>query len=257
MSEDWRKRAIRWLEENNAAQQIWAINYLDKKDWFNRDRYLGESNYDYLVAHIRYASELLKFEDDLRKMKRAWSQKMKRDRKGQRKSYSFMMSNSVGPQLRYLAGKRGEPVYRTLELIISEHQEEVKSGAWLDMSRKKLEKRMEKVEQELKDVENKRKELDLREAEVQRQLAELESRAKDRERLDDEVLEYNVALDNKRDLIAELVADYTSVIQAHVLNEWIIGRKASLPPAPLYYQGRSKASHLLRRYQDLLASLER
>jgi len=156
-----------------------------------------------------------------------------------------------------LVRKRGEPAYQILETIISEYQGEVKSGAWLDMSRKQLEKRMKEVEQQLKGSESKRKELDLREAEIQRQLVGLEDRAKNLGLLEDDALEYAEALDNKRDLISQLFANYTDVVHAHIFNKWVIGQKASLPPVPLNYQGRSKFFHLLEPYQDLLASLKR
>ena len=255
MQEDWRKRAISWLGKNNADQQNWAIKYLGKKSWFSRDRRSDEPAYDYLVTHIRNALDTPKHQEDLRQIKRAWSQKKKRDQKGQATSYSFMMSKAFGPRLRYLARKRGEPMYRALESIIFDHHEEVRSHAWLDMSKKRLENRMEEVDEKLKDLESSRQGLDLKEADVQSRLSELEDKVTGVQLLEDECLEQAVALDDMKDLILKLLDDYTDAIHAHVLNQWIIGRRASLPPVPMSYQGQSKAAHFLRPYHDLSASL--
>lgn len=255
MEEDWRKRAISWLGKNNADQQNWAITYLGKKGWFARGRRFDESAYDYLVTHIRNAPGTHKEQEDLRQIKRAWSQKKKRDQKGQATSYSFMMSKAFGPRLRYLAKKRGEPMYRALESIIFDHHEEVKSLAWLDMSKNRLKNRMEEVDEKLKDLESSRQELDLKEADVQSRLSELEDKVTGVQLLEDECLEQAVALDDMKDLILKLLADYTDAIHAHALNQWVIGRRASLPLVPMSYQGQSKAAHFLRPYHDLSASL--
>jgi len=255
MQEDWRERAIRWLGKNSSDQQKWTIKYLGMRGWFDRGRSFDESNYDFLVSHIQNAPELLKNENDLRKIKRAWTQKKKRDQKGQATSYSFMMSKAFGPRLRYLAKKRGEPMYRALESIIFDHHEEVKSLAWLDMSKKRLKNGMEEVDQKLKDLKSSRQELDLKEADVQSRLSELEDKVKGVQLLEDEYLEQAVALDDKKDLILKLIADYTDAVHAHALNQWVIGRKASLPPVPMSYQGQSKVAHFLRPYHDLSASL--
>jgi hypothetical protein len=257
MPEDWRRRAIRWLGRSNAAQQSWAINYLREKGWFLRGRGPSEPSYDYLVAHIRDAPEALKKEDDLRKMKRAWSQKKKRDEQGPRKSYSFIMSKSIGPKLRQLAKERNEPAYKALEAVILEYRDIVKSKAWIDLSQSKIENLLEKVKQELKDAEDTRKELEAGEAEIQSQLAVLEARAKDLEVQEDKYLEDAVTLDKQRDLILQLYDDYSGMTHAHALGKSIIGRRASLPLAPWNYKGQSKASHFLQHYQDLLASLKR
>ena len=223
MQEDWRKRAISWLGKNNADQQNWAINYLGKRSWFSRASRSDEPAYDYLVTHIRSALDTPKHREDLRQIKRAWSQKKKRDQKGQATSYSFMMSKAFGPRLRYLAKKRGEPMYRALESIIFDHHEEVKSLAWLDMSKKRLKNRMEEVDEKLKDLKSSRQELDLKEADVQSRLSELEDKVKGVQLLEDEYLEQAVALEDKKDLILSLLADYTDAIHAHALNQWVIG----------------------------------
>jgi len=267
MQEDWRKRAISWLGKNNADQQEWAITYLGKKGWFDRGRRSDESNYDFLVTHIRNAPEVLKSEDDLRKMKRAWTQKKKRDdKKGSTKSYSFIMSKSVGPKLKYLKRERGEPAYQIVETLVSDYHQEVKTAAWLEMSQKQLKKRLKAVDQQLEEVGRKSKELESREEELQRQEAELKCRAEELEQLEGEVLEYGEAVDNKRDLISQLFADYADAIHAYTLNQWVIGRKVSqsvdgrevsLRPYGLNCGGRSKAALFLKPYQDLLASLKR
>lgn len=255
MQDDWRKRAISWLGKNNSDQQNWAIRYLGKKSWFSRHRPSDEPAYDYLVTHIRSALDTPKHREDLRQLKRAWSQKKKRDQKGQATSYSFMMSKAFGPRLRYLAKKRGEPMYRALESIIFDHHEEVKSLAWLDMSKKRLKNQMEKVDEKLKDLESSRQELEVKEADVQSRSSELEEMVAGVQLLEDECLEQAEALDDMKELILKLLADYTDSIHAHTLNEWVIGRRASLPPVPMSYQGQSKAAHFLRPYHDLSASL--
>lgn len=257
MQDDWRKRAISWLGKNNADQQNWAIKYLGKKSWFSRDRRSDETVYDYLVTHIRSALDTPKHREDLRQIKHAWSQKKKRDQKGKATSYSFMMSKAFGPRLRYLAKKRGEPMYRALELIIIDHHEEVKSLAWLDMSKKRLKSRMEEVDEKLRDLKSSREELDLKEADVQSRLSELEDKVAGVQLLEDQCLEQAVALDDMKELILKLLADYTGSIHAQTLNQWVIGQKASLPPVPMSYQGQSKAAHFLRPYRDLSASLQR
>lgn len=267
MQEDWRKRAISWLGKNNADQQKWAIRYLGKKGWFDRGRRFDESNYDFLEAHIQNAPELLKNEDDLRKMKRAWTQKKKRDdKKGATKSYSFIMSKSVGPKLNYLKRKRGEPAYQIIETLVSDYHREVKTAAWLEMSQKQLEKRLKDVNQQLEEVGSKSKELESREEELLRQEAELKRKTEELEELEEEILEYGEAVDNKRDLISQLFSDFADAIHAHLLNQWVIGREVSqsvgggelsLRPFGLSYEGQSKASLFLKPYQDLLASLKR
>lgn len=257
MPEDWKRRAIRWLGRSNAAQQSWAIDYLGEKGWFLRGRRHDESCYDYLVTHIRNAPETLANEDDLRKMKRAWSQKKKRDEKGPRKSYSFMMSKSIGPKLRQLAKARNEPAYKALEAVVLEYADIVKSKAWVELSQGNIQKRLEKVDQELKDAEDKRKELDAREAELQRQMAELEARARDLEVQEDKYLEDAVTLDNQRELILQLYDDYRDMLHAQALDKLVIRRVTALPSAPWNDKGRSKSSPFLQRYQDLLASLKR
>lgn len=258
MQEDWRKRAISWLGKNNVDQQDWAIIYLGKKGWFLRGRRLDESKYDYLVSHIRDAQEVRDNEDDLRKMKRAWTQKKTRDdKKGRTKSYSFIMSESVGPKLKYLKRDQGRPAYQIIETLVSDYHQERRTTAWLEMSQKQLEKRLEKVGQQLKEAESKGKELKAREEELRRQEAELNRRTEELGQLENEVLEYGEAVDNNTDLISRLLADYADAMNASALNQWVIRRKGSLPPAPLSYQGRSKAAHFLRPYHDLLANLER
>jgi len=256
MQEDWRRRAISWLRKNNADQQKWAIKYLGGKGWFDRARRSDESNYDFLVTHIRNVPELLKNEEDLRKMKRAWTQKQKRDdKKGMTKSYSFIMSKSVGPKLKYLKRKRGEPAYKIVETLVSDYHQEVNVAAWLEMSQKQLEKRLKDVNQQLEELGSKSKELESKGEELQRQEAELKRRTEELEQLEEEVLEYGEAVDNKRDLISQLFSDFADAIHAHALNQWVIGRRASLPPVPMSYQGQSKAAHFLRPYHDLSASL--
>jgi len=257
MPEDWRKRAIRWLSKSNDAQQSWAINYLGEKGWFLRGRRPDESSYDYLVTHIRDAPEVLAKKDDLRKLKRAWSQKKKRDEKGPRKTYSFMMSKSIGPKLRQLAKDRNEPAYKALEAVVLEYASIVKSKAWVELSQNNIQKRLDKLAQELKDAEDKRKELDAREAEVQRQLAELEARAKDLEAQEDKYLEDAVTLDNQRELILQLYEDYRDLLHAQAFDKPIIRGVTAPISAPWNYRGRLKASPFLQRYQDLLASLKR
>ncbi|ARM84760.1 hypothetical protein MARSALSMR5_02709 [Marinobacter salarius] len=267
MQKDWRKRAISWLGKNSADQQKWAITYLGKKGWFDRGRRVDESNYDFLVTHIRNAPDLLKNENDIRKMKGAWTQKKKRDdKKGATKSYSFIMSESVGPKLKYLKKKRGEPAYKIVETLVSDYHQEVKVAAWLEMSQKQLEKRLKDVDQQLEELGGKSTELESREEELQRKEAELKRRTEELEQLEGEVLEYGEAVDNKRDLITQLFSDFTDAIHAHMLNQWVIrrqvsqsvgGREVSLRPFGLNYEGRSKASLFLKPYKDLLASLKR
>jgi len=167
------------------------------------------------------------------------------------------MSKSIGPKLRQLAKDRDEPAWKTLETVIVEYRDIVKSKAWVDLSRSRIEKRLEKVGQELKGAEDKRKELEAGEAAIQRQLAVLEARAKDLEVQEDKYLEDAVTLDKQRDLILQLYDDYSGMTHAHALGKSIIGRRASPPSAPWNYKGQSKASHFLQHYQDLLASLKR
>lgn len=258
MQEDWRKRAISWLVKNNADQQRWAITYLGKKGWFDRGRHFDESNYDFLVTHIQDAPEELKSEDDLRKMKRAWTQKNKRDdNTGSTKSYSFIMSKSVGSKLKYLKRQLDEPAYQIIEKLVSDHHYEVKSGAWLEMSQKKLDKRLKDVDQQLKEVENESKKLKSREEAVKRREEELKCWTEGVKQLEDEVLEYGEVVDANRDLIFQLFADYADAMHAHTFNQWVIGREISLRPFALSYEGRSKAALFLNPYQDLLARLKR
>lgn len=267
MQEDWKKRAISWLGKNNADQQKWAITYLGKKGWFDRGRRFDESNYDFVVTHIRNAPELLKNEDDLRKMKRAWTQKRKRDdKKGRTKSYSFIMSESVGPKLKYLKKTRGEPAYQIVEMLVFDYHQEVKTKAWLEMGQKQLEKRLNDVNQQLGELGRKSNELESRAEELQRQEVKLKRRTEELEQLEGEVLEYGEGVDSKKDLISQLCADYADAIYAHVLNQWVIGRKmsqsvggreVSLRPLGLNCERRSKAALFLKPYQDLWASVKR
>lgn len=258
MSEDWKGRAISWLGRNNSAQQIWAVKYLGKKNWFSRGRRFDESNYDYFVAHIRQSPDVLERIEDLRKMKRAWSQKKKRDKKaGETKSYSFIMSKSIGPKLRYLKRKQGEPAYKILEKIIFAYEGEVKSNAWPDLNRQRIEQRLKKVDQKIQETERRGRELDAKEKEVKRQVVELTRRTEELEQLENEALEFGESLDSERDLISQLVADYADVIKAQTLDKWVIRRKFSQPAAPLNYQGQSKFLPFLFEYQDLLAKLKR
>lgn len=258
MQEDWRKRAIGWLGKNNADQQEWAITYLGKKRWFDRDRRLDELSYDFLVTHIRNAPEGAKSENDLRKMKRAWTQKKKRDdKRGPTKSYSFIMSKSVGLKLKYLKKRRGEPAYQIVEMLVSDFHQEVKTKAWLEMSQRRLEKRLNDLDQQLDEVDRKQKELESREEALQRQEEKSKQWAEEVSQLEDEVLEYAETVDSKVDLISQLCTDYADILHAITSNRWVIGRKTSLPPVPLNYQGRAKAACFLEPYQDLLASLKR
>lgn len=258
MQEDWRKRAIDWLGRNNADQQKWAITYLGKKGWFHRARHLDESNYDFLLTHIRNAPEVLKSKDDLRKMKRAWTQKKKRDdKKGPTKSYSFIMSKSVGEKLKYLKKKRDEPVYQIVETLVSDFHEEVKTKAWLEMGQRQFKKRLNDLDQQLGEVDRKQKELETREKELHRQEEKSKRRAEEVSQLEDEALKYAETVDSKMDLISRLFTDYANILHASSFNRWIVGRKASLPPVPLSYQGQAKAAHFLEPYQDLSPSLKR
>jgi hypothetical protein len=114
---------------------------------------------------------------------------------------------------------------------------------------------MEEVDEKLKDLESSRQELEVKEADVQSRTSELEDKVAGVQLLEDECLEQAVAFDEMKELIAKLLADYTDSIHAHTFNQWVIGRRASLPPVPMSYQGQSKAAHFLRPYQDLSASL--
>lgn len=134
------------------------------------------------------------------------------------------------------------------------------------MSQRQLEKQLKDVDQQLSEVKSKTKELESREKELQRQEAELKRRSEELDQLEQQVLEYSEAVDSRRDLISQLFSDFADGIHAHMLNQWIIGRKVSqsvggrevsLRPFGLNDEGRSKAALFLQPYQDLLASLER
>ena len=111
--------------------------------------------------------------------------------------------------------------------------------------------------QKIEETERRGRELDAKEKEVQRQVRELTRRTTELEQLENEALEFGESLDNERDLISQLVADYADVIKAQTLDKWVIRRKFSQPEAPLNYQGQSKFLPFLFEYQGLLAKLKR
>ena len=116
------KRDIRWLDWidlHNRKQCAWAATYLRECKYKFR---IDHTDLDKIDIEIIDSLLCEKHQDSstllMRDMKKAWNQKINRDKSNSRKPYSFIMDTGIEHKLKLLAGRSA--INRTLELLIED-----------------------------------------------------------------------------------------------------------------------------------------
>lgn len=198
---DIRKRLSEWINEPNPVKQQWIYNYLAKRGLSGQIRIDPHSPNNRYINEQIPDSDLIILNDRIRK---AWSQKTHREKKGL-KSFNFIMHVNTEKRLRYLAKNLNKNLKDTLESVLlstyeaeREQQEKLKAEAkkdkalkrsqgnrptWPDFentlfskgSTEKLESKLLKAEQEINHKDKQISELLDMQGELRKTIKELQS----------------------------------------------------------------------------------
>lgn len=118
---------IFYIDSSNAKMCSWAISYLAKRYSVPSS---SETNSITCYQAVIRTLVSIKNEDEqelaLKKMKAAWNQKVRRERTD-RKACLYSLTPEAQGQLALLAKSKGQPIYRTLEMIIDKAYRGMKS----------------------------------------------------------------------------------------------------------------------------------
>lgn|GEM_PF-6242819 len=116
--EKWKE----WFSIDDAKQVAWGENYVlkrrDVRDLFIENGGMLTSFFAQLS--VRNPDKALRL---LERMKAAWGRVADRDGSKGTKQYNFTMSTSIQPKLRQLAKENRTPIYKLLEVMISDNEQ--------------------------------------------------------------------------------------------------------------------------------------
>lgn len=126
------KRIVKWLEKNNTHQYEWAWDYLNKFDDRLSLKAWTPTNDNELKNAIVALFDILHDKPDRKtlligNMKRAWSQKKFRDKSEGKKAYSISMTEKTKQQLDSLSEQKRLKINETIEMLIRNEFERLKS----------------------------------------------------------------------------------------------------------------------------------